>query len=143
MKKIRILAIAALVAAVLIPAAVLAGGTFYCSTTAATDGDGTLNNPWMCTTEEELNTVIDDRICATYLGGNLYEIFPDSYTLHVITYYSASDCRVTSSTDFAGFPPDTGVNIPTPVIVAGAALAGAGLVAAGIFLKNKQEEVTV
>jgi hypothetical protein len=137
-KQIKIIAILALLVAVLIPAAVSAGGVFYCSTSISVGGSGTYSDPWACSTAEQLDTVVNDNICAIYNGGYLYEIYPNSYRYHVVTYYSAVDCRVTSSTDYAGYPPSTGVEVPTPYIVGGAALLGAGLVTAGIIWRRKR-----
>ena len=141
MKKLRIIAVLAIMIAVLIPVAVSAAGVFYCSTSVTTGGVGSYYDPWACSTDEQLDTVIDDRICDIYTGGYLYQIFPDSYRYQVITWYSVDDCRVTSSVDYAGIPPYTGVNVPTPYIVGAVALVGAGLLAAGIVWRRKRAAV--
>jgi hypothetical protein len=141
MKKLRIIAILAILIAILIPVTVNAGGVFYCSTSITVDGTGSYTDPWACSDDTQLDTVINDYICDTYSGGYLYQIFPDSYRYHVITWYSDVDCRVTSTTDYAGYPPSTGVDLPTPWIVGGVAVLGAGLVAAGILLRRKRAVV--
>ncbi len=138
MKKLRLIAILAIMAALLIPGAVNAAGTFYCSTSVTTGGTGTLTDPWACSDDTQLQSVIDDQICAIYSGGDLYQLFPASYRYHVVTFYSADDCRVTATYDYAGYPPSTGVGIGTPYVVGGIALLGAGLVAAGLLLRRKR-----
>ncbi|MCJ7718101.1 MAG: hypothetical protein MUO54_16490 [Anaerolineales bacterium] len=138
MKKMRILAILAVLIAVLIPGLVSAAGTFYCSTSVTTGGTGSLDDPWACSDDTQLDTVINDQICDIYAGGDLYQIFPDSYRYHVVTWYSVDDCRVTATYDYAGGPPYTGVDVPTPYIVGAVALAGAGLLAAGIMIRRKK-----
>lgn len=140
MKKLQIILVITIVAAmlvVLVPGEVDAAGVFYCSTSVTTGGDGSYDNPWACSTEDQLQSVIDDSICDIYFGGSLYQVFPSSYTYKVVTWYSSDDCRVTSSTDYAGAPPYTGVDVPTPYIVGAVALAGAGMLAAGIYLRRK------
>jgi len=84
MKKFRILIIYAVLVAVLIPGTVSAAGVFYCSTTDATGGDGSYDDPWACTDAAELDIVINDQICDIYNGGSLYQVYPDSYRYHVI-----------------------------------------------------------
>jgi hypothetical protein len=138
MKKFRILAIFAILVAVIIPTAVSAAGTFYCSSTVTAGGTGTLSDPWACSDATQLDSVINDQVCDIYSGGDLYQLFPNSYRYHVVTYYSVTDCRVTATYDYAGYPPYTGVNIATPYIVGIVALAGAGLVAAGFFIRRKR-----
>jgi hypothetical protein len=141
MKKIRLIAVLAIMAALLIPGAVNAAGTFYCSTSVTTGGTGTLADPWACSDDTQLQSVIDDQICAVYSGGDLYQLFPASYRYHVVTYYSLDDCRVTATYDYAGYPPSTGVEVATPYIVGGVALLGAGLVAAGLLIRRKRTTV--
>lgn len=141
LRKISILVIFGLMVAVLIPVAVSAAGVFYCSTSVTTGGVGSYDDPWACSTDEQLDTVIDDMICDTYTGGYLYQIFPDSYRYQVVTWYSTDDCRVTSSVDYAGAPPYTGVDVPTPYIVGAVAVVGAGMVIAGLAWRRKRAAV--
>ncbi len=138
MKKFRILAIFAILVAIMIPTAVSAAGTFYCSSTVTMGGTGTLSDPWACSDATQLDSVINDQVCDIYSGGDLYQLFPNSYRYHVVTWYSVTDCRVTATYDYAGYPPYTGVNIATPYIIGIVALAGAGLVAAGFFIRRKR-----
>lgn len=138
MKKYRIIAVLAIMIALLIPGAVNAAGTFYCSTSVAVGGSGTLIDPWACSDATQLQSVVDDQICAIYSGGDLYQIFPASYRYHVVTWYSVDDCRITASYDYAGYPPSTGLEIGTPFIVGGVALLGAGLVTAGLLIRRRR-----
>ncbi len=135
---ILIIVIFALMVAVMTPSAVDAAGVFYCSTSVTTGGTGSYADPWACSTTDQLNSVIDDQICDVYTGGYLYQIFPASYRYMVITWYSSTDCRVTSTVDYAGGPPSTGVELPTPYIVGAVAVVGAGLLVAGIAWRRKR-----
>ena len=139
MKKLRLLAILAILIAVMIPVAVSAAGTFYCSSSVITGGTGTLTDPWACSDATQLDSVISDQICDVYSGGDLYQIFPSSYRYHVVTWYSTTDCRVTATYDYAGYPPSTGPDVPTPYIVGAVALVGAGLVAAGFIIIRRRK----
>jgi len=141
MKKIRIIALVAVLIALLIPVAVSAGGVFYCSTSVTTGGTGSYSNPWACSTDDQLDYVINDVICDTYYGGYLYQIFPGSYRYHVITWYSTNDCRVTYSADYSGYPPYTGVDVPVPLIIGAVALVGTGLLVAGMAIRRKKSAV--
>jgi hypothetical protein len=141
MKKLRILTILAILIAVLIPVAVSAAGTFYCSSSVTSGGTGTLADPWACSDATQLDSVINDQICDVYSGGDLYQIFPSSYRYHVVTWYSVDDCRVTATYDYAGYPPSTGVDVPTPYIVGAIALVGMGLVAAGFIIIRRRKLV--
>lgn len=143
MKNFRIIAILAILVAVLIPAAVSAAGTFYCSSTVTTGGTGTLVDPWACSDATQLDSVINDQICAIYSGGDLYQIFPSSYRYHVVTWYSTTDCRVTATYDYAGYPPSTGPDLPAPYLVGIVALAGAGLVAAGYVIIRRRNQAQI
>jgi len=138
MKKYRLIAALAIMIALLIPGVVTAAGTFYCSSSVTTGGTGTLTDPWACSDDTQLQSVIDDQICDIYNGGDLYQLFPASYRYHVITWYSMDDCRVTATYDYAGYPPSTGIEVGTPYIVGGVALLGAGLVAAGLLIRRKR-----
>jgi len=138
MKKFRIFLLMAVLIAVLIPITASAGGVFYCSTSVSSGGSGTYGRPWACSTDDQLDYVIDDVICEDYYGGYLYRIFPDSYRYMVITWYNYVDCRVTYTADYAGYPPYSGVEVPTPYIIGAVALVGAGMLAAGLIWRKKR-----
>ena len=146
MKKFRnilLIAVFAVMIVGMVPSSVDAAGTFYCSTSVTTGGTGTLSDPWACSDATQLDTVINDQICALYSGGDLYQLFPDSYRYHVVTWYSATDCRVTATYDYAGYPPSTGVDLATPYVIGIVAFVGVGLVAAGYFILRRRNQVVV
>jgi len=146
MKKLRnilLIAIFAVIVVGLVPSAVNAAGTFYCSTSVTTGGTGTLDDPWACSDATQLDSVVNDQICDIYSGGDLYQLFPSSYRYHVITWYSATDCRVTATYDYAGYPPYTGVNVATPYVIGAVALVGVGLIAAGYVILRRRKQVAV
>jgi len=118
MKKIRILAIFAVLVAILIPLTVSAAGVFYCSTSVTTGGTGSISDPWACSTAAQLDTVINDNICDIYSGGYLYQVYPDSYRYHVVTWYSVDDCRVTSQLIMPGSHRIRELMCPLPISLA-------------------------
>lgn len=146
MKKLRnilLIAVFAVMVAGMVPTAVNAAGTFYCSTSVTTGGTGTLSDPWACSDATQLDTVINDQICDLYSGGDLYQLFPNSYRYHVVSWYSITDCRVTATYDYAGYPPSTGVDLATPYVIGIVALVGVGLVAAGYVILRRRKQVAV
>jgi len=146
MKKFRnilLIAVFAVMIVGMVPSSVDAAGTFYCSTSVTTGGTGTLSDPWACSDATQLDIVINDQICDLYSGGDLYQLFPDSYRYHVVTWYSATDCRVTATYDYAGYPPSTGVDLATPYVIGIVAFVGVGLVAAGYFILRRRNQVVV
>ena len=147
MKKFRniiLIAVFAVMVVGMVPSSVNAAGTFYCSTSVTTGGTGTLDDPWACSDAAQLDSVVSDQICDIYSGGDLYQLFPDSYRYHVVTWYSATDCRITATYDYAGYPPYTGVDLATPYVVGIVALVGVGLVAAGyVIIRRRNQQVAV
>ncbi len=146
MKKLRnilLIAVFAVMVVGMVPTAVNAAGTFYCSTSVTTGGTGTLSDPWACSDATQLDTVINDQICDLYSGGDLYQLFPNSYRYHVVSWYSITDCRVTATYDYAGYPPSTGVDLATPYVIGIVALVGVGLVATGYVILRRRKQVAV
>ena len=146
MKKLRnilLIAVFAVLVVGMVPTAVNAAGTFYCSTSVTTGGTGTLSDPWACSDATQLDTVINDQICDLYSGGDLYQLFPSSYRYHVVSWYSTTDCRVTATYDYAGYPPSTGVDLATPYMIGIVALVGVGLVAVGYIILRRRKQVAV
>lgn len=135
MKKIHIILITALLIAVLIPVAVSAAGVFYCSANKSTGGAGTWANPWACSTNAQVDNLIN-IICYDYYGGHLYRIFDSYYVYYRIEWGGVQTrCTVTSA-EYPGYPPNTGVELPMPLMLAGGAALGLLLVGAGVFLRR-------
>ena len=137
MKKIRILIIAAVLVALLIPASVSAAGVFYCSTLIETGGTGTWADPWACSTQDQFDHIVNDVICRQYGGGHLYEIFTDYYVYYQIEW-DGEDCDVVYTSRYPGYPPDTGVELPMPLILSLAVAGGAALLLVGFILRRKK-----
>jgi len=144
MKKMRIIMVAAVLMMLLIPTAVSAAGTFYCSALKSSGGVGTYANPWACSTDAQLNTVIYVYVCYQYGGGHLYQVYENSYIYYRIervpVVTGQYECRITFRGEYPGFPPDTGPDIPLPLILGAAAVAGGLLLVAGITLRRRRSE---
>jgi len=130
--------IAILLIAVLIPMAVSAEGVWYCDAFSESGGSGTWHDPWGCELEEEFDAIAFEKIGILYGGGFLYEIEADGYTVHEIALVDG-EYVIVSSTEFAGYPPNTGIeDLPMPVILGAVAVGGAALVLAGWLIRRKK-----
>jgi hypothetical protein len=137
MKKLRFVLIVAILLAVVIPFTVQAAGTFYCTASSSNTGAGTFANPWGCSTQQELDYVINTLICGQYGGGVLYRLFPTSYVFYDIVYTVGAGCTIRFQAEYPGRPPRTGVNLPAPLI-ASLAVAGALVIGGvGLVLRRK------
>ncbi len=140
MKKFRILMIVTVLITLLVPMSVMAAGTFYCSALISSGGNGTWHNPWACSTDAQLDTVIFDYICQDYGGGHLYRIFSGSYVYYRIEWVpGAQGCRITYTAEYPGYPPNTGPDLPLPLILAGVGAVGAVLLLGGLTLRRKAQ----
>ena len=137
MKKITLILIIVVATALLVPTTAMAGGTYWCTASGTTDGDGTYNNPWSCKDNTELQTVTQVYICAEHNGGVLYRMFPGYYVYYRITWYAARQCTVSTGTRYPGYPPYTGPDFPTPLVLSAAVAGGVILLAAGMLLRRK------
>ncbi len=137
MKKIRITLIIATVIALMIPASASAIGVFYCSFLVQEGGSGTYADPWACSTGEQFDYVIYELICPLYGGGHLYRIYDDNYVYYLVEW-DGRNCEVTFQAGYPGYPPDTGVELPPPLIVRTAAAIGAVLLIIGLALRRKK-----
>jgi LPXTG-motif cell wall-anchored protein len=135
MKKIHIMILSAVLIAALIPATVSAAGVFYCSALKASGGAGTWANPWACSTDAQVNNLIE-TICLDYYGGHLYRIFDNYYVYYRIEWGGVNTRCTVTSTRYPGYPPNTGVELPMPLMLAGGAALGLLLVGAGVFLRR-------
>lgn len=140
MNKIRTAIILAVLIGLLIPATVSAAGTFYCSDLIASGGNGTFAYPWACSTEQQFNQVVQ-VICNQYSGGNLYRIFIDSYVFYRIEWITQNNqrvCTIVYQSEYPGYPPNTGPDIPYPLVLGSAMTGGAVLILAGLALRKKR-----
>ncbi len=137
MKKIHIILIIIVALALLLPTATMAGGTYYCSTYGGYDGDGSMNNPWSCRNNEEFRMVWNDRICGQYSGGVLYRMYPDHYMYHRVTWYAGAQCGISDGQWYPGYPPYTGPDFPTPLVISAVVAGAAILLAAGTLLRRR------
>lgn len=136
MYKLRIAILVALVVALMVPFSVQAAGVFYCSTLRSGGGIGTYADPWGCANAEQFNYVVYDVICARG-GGWLYEIYDGAYVYHRIEWVNRQ-CSITWSQRYPGYPPNTGVNLPMPLLVGLAASAGIVMIVGGVALRRRQ-----
>lgn len=112
------------------------GPYYYCSVSITSGGAGTFYNPWACSTDAQ-RTNVWNTVC-TYGGGTVYEISPGSYIMYFIAAPVNGVCQRTVSQVFQGYPPNTGVDLPAPVIYGGIAVIGIALLAAGMLIRRKQ-----
>jgi LPXTG-motif cell wall-anchored protein len=143
MKKFRILLILAVLVALMIPVAVQAAGTFYCSTLISSGGDGSYAYPWACSTNEQFNTIVYDYICERYGGGYLYRIYSGSYVYYQIEWIGGEQpyCDITYTMEYPGYPPNTGPDFPIPLLLGAAASVGLLLVGAGLVMRRRKSEI--
>jgi hypothetical protein len=140
MKKFRVAMLVMVILPVLIPTAAYAAVyTYYCSWDVGTGGDGSYDYPWQCRDDVELDIIVDD-ICV-YLDyddvGILYQIQMDGYWKHWIEW-DGKECGVVNSKYFRGYPPDTGIALPPPLLFGGAMALGLSLFAVGLVVFRKR-----
>ena len=140
MKKLHFALIVAFLLSLLLPFTVQAAGTFFCSATISQGGDGSYANPWACSTQDQLNVVINTNVCADNGGGFLYRLFPYSYVFYDIvqtTQNGQTTCVIRRQVEYPGYPPNTGVELPAPMIAALAVGGALVLGFAGMMLRRK------
>ncbi|MFM8322079.1 MAG: hypothetical protein ACKOC5_14300 [Chloroflexota bacterium] len=139
MYKMRIALIVALLFALLIPFAVQAAGVFYCNSGRTSGGNGTYADPWACSTTEQFNYIVYNVICPAG-GGWLYEILAGGYNYYRIEWVN-NQCQITYRQNYPGYPPNTGVELPMPLLVGGVAAVGAVLIIGGVALRRKNAAI--
>lgn len=105
-----------------------AAGPFFCTAGEASDGNGSVDQPWVCATPDQFEAVVA-RVCRAG-GGTLYFIFPDGY----IEYAVAPDCTAQARPPQNGQPPNTGTSLPPPWLLAAGGLLGLVLIGLGARL---------
>jgi hypothetical protein len=134
MKKLWVI-LSLLVLITLIPATAFAQTpTYYCSYTATT-GNGSYTSPWPCANQTQLSDAVAN-VCAATTYGILYQIVSNGYYRHVVE--SNGTCVVTNTTFYYGFPPNTGIALPTPALLGIAAALGGLLIAGGYLFYRKR-----
>ena len=141
MKAVRVYIVAITILAVfMLPMAVSAAGTFYCSALKTSGGTGTYADPWACSNDQQLNDVIYNKVCAYYGGGNLFRIDNGFYDFYTIVKTADGGCAITVQIRYSGYPPNTGINLSTPMVLGLAAGAGALLLAGGLVLRRRRQQ---
>ena len=128
------LIVLALVAMPMSSAMAQTGPWYYCSATRTTGGSGTYYDPWACSSEMQLGTVTD-TICSLG-GGSLYRIYTGYYVIYYVNY-TPNGCEVVTGGEYPGYPPNTGPDLPMPLIIGGVASVGLLLVAGGLLLRRR------
>jgi len=111
------------------------GPWYYCSATRTSGGSGTYYDPWACSSEMQLGNVTD-TICSLG-GGTLFRIFTGYYVIYYVNY-TPNGCQVVPDGEYTGYPPNTGPDVPTPLIIGGVVSVGLVLVGAGLMLRRKR-----
>jgi len=115
-------------------------------TNTATKADGTAMAPWLVITDEELDDVyaaVSEAVWSSYGNGYLALIICDAGGCQTTWYrffYEDGKQKTTQWTD-PGVPPEVGVDLPVPYILAGGALLGVLLVGTGIILRRKAQRL--
>jgi hypothetical protein len=131
------IAVSLLVVMALIPSAAFASTpVYYCTPNATPPGDGSYSFPWLCSTSAELQTAIANTCQAGY--AILYQTVSNGYYRHTVQVDSAGKCMVTSSIFYYGYPPNTGVVLPAPLLIGGALVLGAMFLVGGIVIYRKR-----
>jgi hypothetical protein len=136
MKKLQISVVIATLLALLVPSVVFASyNVYYCSYDANGFEDGSYDYPWSCENDAEFDDIVD-YIC-TEGGGVLYEIVSGGYYRHMIEWDGRS-CEITESDFYYGYPPDTGITLPPPLLMSAALALGLSLFAVGLVIYRKR-----
>lgn len=139
MSKFRIFLIV-LVALILLILPLSAAGAqgpyYYCSAARTSGGSGTYYDPWACSTDAQRQAVID-TVCRLG-GGTVYQIFTGEYVVIYVSW-NGQQCVATVGQRYPGYPPNTGVDLPAPLIFGGVALLGIALVGGGLLLRRNRQ----
>jgi len=77
-------------------------------------------------------------------AGDVYEMCcacatdPDGAWVYRVRQFDGSSCPLTTAGEWQeGLPPGTGIDLPTPLIIGGLAVIGAGLLAVGVLVRRR------
>jgi hypothetical protein len=91
---------------------------------------------------------VDTDVCQAVMAaqampvGDVYEMCcnciadPTGDWVYRIRYFDGTSCPEYGEW-LTGLPPGTGIDLPVPLIIAGAALLGGGLLAAGLLVRRR------
>ncbi|MGD8904334.1 MAG: hypothetical protein PVI67_12275 [Anaerolineae bacterium] len=80
-------------------------------------------------------------------AGDVYEmccacaVDPTGDWVYRVWYFDGSTCTLESEGWEEGLPPGTGIDLPAPLIIGGAVVLGAGLLAAGLLVRRRSMQV--
>lgn len=138
MKKLWI-AISLLVVLAMIPATAFAATpVFYCSYNAPAGGNGTYAAPWLCVDNTTYQQVVANVCAATNPYSILYQIVSNGYYRRTFELNSSQQCVETSNVFYYGYPPNTGVALPAPLLVGGALGLGLLMVLGGVVIYRRR-----
>lgn len=138
MKKILI-AFSLLLLLSLIPTTVLAQTpVYYCSYNVGTGGNGSYAYPWQCTNSTQLSQTVS-QICASHSSAILYQIVSNGYYYNTIGTPSGGTCSITSSVFYSGYPPNTGITLPVPLLLSAMMVLGVALMGGGYLIYRKRD----
>jgi LPXTG-motif cell wall-anchored protein len=137
MNKLRVAIFMALILALIVPfTAQAATYVYYCSTLRSGGGSGSYADPWGCANADQFNYVVNDVICPAG-GGWLYQVYDGYYTYHRIEWVNRQ-CSITWTQQYRGYPPNTGVTLPMPLLVGLVGAAGVVLIVGGLVLRRRK-----
>ena len=110
---------------------------YYCSYSVGTGGDGSYAYPWQCTNSTQLSQIVSN-ICASHSSAVLYQIVSNGYYYHTIGTPSGGTCQITSSLFYSGYPPDTGITLPVPLMLSAMVALGVALMGGGYLIYRKR-----
>ena len=103
-----------------------------------------------CRTDPDCTVIdVNAEVCEAVMAvrdlpeGDLYEMCcdcaadPTGDWLYRIWWFDGDTCTLESEGWLEGLPPGTGIDLPVPVIIAGAVVLGGGLLAAGLLMRRR------
>jgi hypothetical protein len=69
------------------------------------------------------------------------EVDPTGDWVYRVWYFDGSTCTLRSEGWEEGLPLGTGIDLPAPLIIGGAVVLGAGLLAAGLLVRRRSMQI--